>query len=177
MLTKHYFNSSDRFVGINLETPGLKFNFGMPSTNTPQTTLGTSAFSTSNFGSFSSSINKNGSGTESLQKQQISTGTKFVFGSPQKHEFEFKPKSPRRISSGQGDDDSDGNYTDEEEDNIYFKPVIPLPEKVEVITGEEEEEVLYCHRAKLFRFVNSEWKERGLGDVKILRRKDTGKLR
>lgn len=49
--------------------------------------------------------------------------------------------------------------------------------KIEVKTGEEEEAVLYSHRAKLFRFADAEWKERGLGDVKILKHKQTAKLR
>lgn len=49
--------------------------------------------------------------------------------------------------------------------------MVPLPDKVEVVTGEEEEDVLYTHRAKLFRLVAGEWKERGLGDVKILAHK------
>lgn len=44
-------------------------------------------------------------------------------------------------------------------------------------TGEEDEEVVYSHRAKLFRFADGEWKERGLGDVKILRHNQSGKLR
>lgn len=44
-------------------------------------------------------------------------------------------------------------------------------------TGEEEEDALYSHRAKLFRFVDKEWKERGIGDVKILKHKTNGKLR
>ena len=44
-------------------------------------------------------------------------------------------------------------YQEEENDNLYFEPVIPLPDKVDVVTGEEEEEVLYSHRAKLFRLV------------------------
>lgn len=151
-----------------MDTPGLKFSFGIPSGITSQSSKASNSFATATFGNISSVSNTS---------ETKDTAKSFVFGSPQKHEFEFKPKSPRRISSGQGDEESDGNYTDEEEDNIYFKPVIPLPEKVEVKTGEEEEEVLYCHRAKLFRFVSGEWKERGLGDVKILKKKDTGKLR
>lgn len=35
-------------------------------------------------------------------------------------------------------------------------------------TGEEEEELLYSHRAKLYRWLDGEWKERGLGDIKLL---------
>lgn len=49
--------------------------------------------------------------------------------------------------------------------------------QIEVKTGEEDEELLYVHRAKLYRFVDGEWKERGLGNVKILRHKETKKLR
>lgn len=48
---------------------------------------------------------------------------------------------------------------------------------MEVKTGEEEEEVLYKHLAKLYRFASSEWKECGVGDIKILKHPDTGKLR
>uniref|UniRef100_A0A182Q0C7 E3 SUMO-protein ligase RanBP2 n=1 Tax=Anopheles farauti TaxID=69004 RepID=A0A182Q0C7_9DIPT len=97
--------------------------------------------------------------------------------------FVFKPKSPGRTMSGDGDGgaDDDGGAGDnslvEEENNTYFAPVIPLPDKIEVKTGEEDEHTLYAHRAKLYRFVSSEWKERGIGDVKILKHKETGKLR
>ncbi|KAJ8957127.1 hypothetical protein NQ318_007343 [Aromia moschata] len=186
--------------GINLETPGQKFTFGMPQATTTTTTTDTTktfSFGPSSgaaqfsFGSKPDSetkattIFKPATTVFSFKPATTTTTTtspiikddKFVFGSPQKHDFEFKPRSPRRISAGHGDEESDGSYVEEEEDNIYFKPVIPLPDKVEVKTGEEDEEILYCHRAKLFRFVGGEWKERGLGDIKILKRKNTGKLR
>ncbi|KAG4077318.1 hypothetical protein HA402_009719 [Bradysia odoriphaga] len=95
--------------------------------------------------------------------------------------FVFKPKSPGKVKSplkADGVEDiSDDENVEEEENNTYFTPVIPLPDKVEVKTGEEDEEVLYSHRAKLFRFAEGEWKERGLGDVKILRHKGNNKLR
>jgi E3 SUMO-protein ligase RanBP2 len=55
--------------------------------------------------------------------------------------------------------------------------VIPLPDMVQVVTGEEEEEVLYSHRAKLFRWAGNEWKERGLGDIKILKHRENGNIR
>lgn len=75
---------------------------------------------------------------------------------------------------------SENEYYEEEaegDDGIHFEPVIPLPEKIQVKTGEEDEEVVYCHRAKLFRLDNNEWKERGLGDIKILRHTITRKTR
>uniref|UniRef100_A0A1B0C323 RanBD1 domain-containing protein n=1 Tax=Glossina palpalis gambiensis TaxID=67801 RepID=A0A1B0C323_9MUSC len=40
---------------------------------------------------------------------------------------------------------------------------------VEAKTGQEEEDSFYIRRAKLYRFTDGEWKERGLGNVKILR--------
>lgn len=68
---------------------------------------------------------------------------------------------------------------EEEDDGPHFEPVVPLPDKVEVKTGEEDEEEMFCNRAKLFRFdgESKEWKERGIGNVKILRHKITGKIR
>ncbi|XP_012274477.1 E3 SUMO-protein ligase RanBP2 [Orussus abietinus] len=100
----------------------------------------------------------------------------FTFGSPGKSfDFQFHSKSLVK-SPGSGD------VTEEEvveSEDVYFPPVIPLPDKVDVKTGEEDEEVLYTHRAKLFRYDsgNKEWKERGMGDIKLLKHTKTGKLR
>ncbi|KAJ7406949.1 E3 SUMO-protein ligase RanBP2-like isoform X3 [Willisornis vidua] len=68
---------------------------------------------------------------------------------------------------------------DEDDDGPHFDPVVPLPDKIEVKTGEEDEEEFFCNRAKLFRFdaESKEWKERGIGNVKILKHKVTGKFR
>ena len=62
-------------------------------------------------------------------------------------------------------------------DNIYFQPVVPLPPKIEVKTGEESENVLHSCRARLFRFCDTEWKERGVGEVKILASRDSNRIR
>merc|ERR1719361_1747689 len=80
-------------------------------------------------------------------------------------------ETPRR-------EQEDGEPEDYEPE-VNFTPVIPLPDKVEVVTGEEEEEVLLEDKAKLYRWDanTKEWKERGVGQAKILRRKDTGKVR
>ncbi|NXG17876.1 RBP2 ligase, partial [Grallaria varia] len=68
---------------------------------------------------------------------------------------------------------------DEDDDGPHFDPVVPLPDKIEVKTGEEDEEEFFCNRAKLFRFDAEfkEWKERGIGNVKILKHKVSGKFR
>lgn len=64
-----------------------------------------------------------------------------------------------------------------EDSHIFFEPVVPLPEKIEVKTGEEDEKVLLENRAKLYRFVDGEWKERGKGVCKILEHKESGRIR
>ncbi|XP_072764779.1 E3 SUMO-protein ligase RanBP2 [Anoplolepis gracilipes] len=102
----------------------------------------------------------------------------FTFGSPIKSfGFNFAAKSPAKSPGGGGGETSEDEVVESED--VHFSPVIPLPDKIEVKTGEEDEEILYSHRAKLFRFDTAlkEWKERGLGDIKLLRHKETGKLR
>src|SRR3954467_6926219 len=66
-----------------------------------------------------------------------------------------------------------------ESEDVHFEPVIRLTEKVDVKTNEESEEQLFKMRAKLFKFVRetSEWKERGTGDVRLLKHKENGKTR
>jgi Ran-binding protein 1 len=47
----------------------------------------------------------------------------------------------------------------------------------EVKSGEEEEEPLYTDRARLYVRTEGEWKERGVGEVKLLKHKETGYVR
>ena len=65
------------------------------------------------------------------------------------------------------------------ENDPHFEPIIPLPALVEVKTGEENEELTFSHRAKLYRFESStkEWKEKGVGDIKILHHKEKNTFR
>ncbi|KAF9913757.1 single stranded nucleic acid binding protein [Lobosporangium transversale] len=74
--------------------------------------------------------------------------------------------------------DNHENVTVEEEAEVHFEPVVKL-EAVQVKTHEEDEDVLFKMRAKLFRFVkeSNEWKERGTGDVRFLQHKETKKIR
>ncbi|GLB33537.1 putative ran-binding domain containing protein [Lyophyllum shimeji] len=67
----------------------------------------------------------------------------------------------------------------EEETDVHFEPVIRLTEQIDTKTNEEEEDVLFKMRAKLFRFDAdaAEWKERGTGDVRLLAHKETKKVR
>ncbi|CAN7065417.1 unnamed protein product [Brassica rapa subsp. trilocularis] len=52
-------------------------------------------------------------------------------------------------------------------------------EEVAVTTGEEDEDAVLDLKSKLYRFDKeaNQWKERGAGTVKLLKHKDTGKIR
>nr|XP_033804754.1 E3 SUMO-protein ligase RanBP2-like isoform X4 [Geotrypetes seraphini] len=69
-------------------------------------------------------------------------------------------------SNGDENDDDDDTVNN---DDIHFEPIVSLPE-VEVQSGEEDEEILFKERAKLYRWDRevNQWKERGVGEIKIL---------
>ncbi|KXS97454.1 hypothetical protein AC578_7376 [Pseudocercospora eumusae] len=75
-----------------------------------------------------------------------------------------------------GDDDEKAV---EEEADVHFEPVVHLTQQVETKTNEEAEEQTFKMRAKLFKFDRDsrEWKERGTGDVRLLKHKENGKTR
>jgi len=72
---------------------------------------------------------------------------------------------------------TDDSYTEEHDPIPDFQPIIPLPDKIEEFTGEENDKILFERRAKLYKFVDKEWKEKGIGVLKILRNNDTDKVR
>ncbi|KAJ2810093.1 Ran GTPase binding protein Sbp1 [Coemansia furcata] len=65
-----------------------------------------------------------------------------------------------------------------ESPDVHFEPIVKL-DSVEVKTHEEDETEIFKMRAKLFRFDQDakEWKERGTGDVKLLKHKEHSKVR
>ena len=67
-------------------------------------------------------------------------------------------------------------FNPEEEIKINPSGNCSLP-KAEIKTGEEDEDLIFKIRAKLYRFRDSEWKERGTGDLKLLRHKTDKKIR
>lgn len=75
-------------------------------------------------------------------------------------------------------DEEESETVENEEPSAEFKPLVHLDE-VKVVTHEEDEEVLFKMRAKLFRFDkdSKQWKERGTGEVRFLKHKETTKVR
>lgn len=79
---------------------------------------------------------------------------------------------------------STAEKTEEEEEggeggeyDPHFEPIVPLPSIVATSTGEEDETAVFNERAKLFRFDGTEWKERGVGQMKILHHPVNGTYR
>ena len=125
------------------------------------------------------------------QKPSTSPGQSYLpsslpFGSTTPVKFTFSltvsPGSPSRKPKSPSSPDtplSPESPSRGEDDGPYFEPLIPLPDKVECRTGEEGQEVLFCERCKLFRYDGgaSQWKERGVGEIKILRDSNSNKNR
>uniref|UniRef100_A0A914I1U1 CSN12-like protein n=1 Tax=Globodera rostochiensis TaxID=31243 RepID=A0A914I1U1_GLORO len=72
---------------------------------------------------------------------------------------------------------SDDEPTEEFVPTDNFKPIVPLPPKVETKSGEENEEMLFSARCKLFRYKDKQSKERGIGELKLLHNKESGRYR
>ncbi|KAM9811005.1 ran-specific GTPase-activating protein [Neosynchiropus ocellatus] len=76
--------------------------------------------------------------------------------------------------------DTTTDTTEDTNHDPQFEPIVSLPEQ-DVKTLEEDEEEVFKMRAKLYRFASEsdppEWKERGTGDVKLLKHKVKGTVR
>jgi len=92
---------------------------------------------------------------------------------PKREEKEEQDDEPKGKSK-KGDDEEEAP----ESPDVHFEPLVNL-EKVDIKTNEESEEAVFKMRAKLFKFDRDarEWKERGTGDVKLLKHKESGKVR
>ncbi|CAF2430701.1 unnamed protein product [Rotaria sp. Silwood2] len=172
------------FGNTTAKTPTNGFQFSTPGAASTSTT---NISSTLSFGSALAAV----------------TANKPIFGNTPKFNFsDFAKQSStsmndkstsngteQRVFAGQGslmfgtnttvktntneDDEGDGDGEDESyEPNVSFKPIVQLS-AVEVKTGEEDENILFCEHAKLYRFdgESNQMKERGIGEIKILQHK------
>jgi len=82
---------------------------------------------------------------------------------------EHRPAEEEEEAAAAGEDEDTG---------AQVAPIVKL-EEVAVTTGEEDEDVLLDIKAKLYRFdkEGNQWKERGTGTVKLLKHKETSKVR
>ncbi|XP_024081343.1 E3 SUMO-protein ligase RanBP2-like isoform X1 [Cimex lectularius] len=169
--SKFVFNDSQK-KGLNVQSNIFGNTFSRVGTQEPVT-----------FGS----LIKTNEETKPAGNSFLNTSNKFgsgiSFGSSPQFQFSktFSLTSPQKAENAGSDDDTANNSGDieDEGEHIQFQPVIEMPDKIEVVTGEEDETVLFSERAKLFRFATKggEWKERGVGDVKILKHKTNNTTR
>ncbi|KAI9766219.1 MAG: hypothetical protein M1835_007222 [Candelina submexicana] len=104
-----------------------------------------------------------------------------MFGGGAKEKKKEQPDDDPTEESGSAKNKKAGEGEEEapESPEVHFDPVIHLTEKVDTKTNEELEEQTFKMRAKLFKFDRDsrEWKERGTGDVRLLKHKENGKTR
>lgn len=76
--------------------------------------------------------------------------------------------------------ESQDNDEENTENDVHFEPIVTLP-LIEVSNNEEDETEMLKLRAKLYRYdtsnIPAEWKERGTGEVKLLRHKTKNTVR
>ncbi|XP_022729349.1 ran-binding protein 1 homolog a-like [Durio zibethinus] len=75
-------------------------------------------------------------------------------------------------------EDEEAPAAEDEDTGAQVAPIVKL-EEVAVSTGEENEDPILDLKSKLYRFDKNgnQWKERGAGTVKLLKHKETGKVR
>ena len=97
-------------------------------------------------------------------------------GTPDHKAFEQTSVFASSSAKGAPESPSKEDQVEEYEPEVDFAPVVPLPDLVEVRTGEEDETATFSERAKLFRYdaAAKEWKERGVGTLKVLRSNAAG---
>jgi len=104
-----------------------------------------------------------------------------MFGGGPKKEVkqEDDEVNERSGSSKAQKDAAEEDNPEEHEPDAHFEPVVHLTQQVETKTNEESEEQVFKMRAKLFKFDRDsrEWKERGTGDVRLLKHLENGKTR
>uniref|UniRef100_A0A8C6SEW7 Ran-specific GTPase-activating protein n=1 Tax=Neogobius melanostomus TaxID=47308 RepID=A0A8C6SEW7_9GOBI len=68
--------------------------------------------------------------------------------------------------------DAESSHIEEDEDGPHFEPIVPLPDKVDLKTGEEDEEEMFCNRAKLGNRQCQNLKNAANGKVRLLMRRE-----
>jgi E3 SUMO-protein ligase RanBP2 len=96
---------------------------------------------------------------------------------PPKPMFGAPSTSNKEAAGDEGDENENHENPEEYEPQVDFKPLVKLQE-VEVKTGEENEDALFKQRCKLYRFETQtkEWKEKGTGEIKLLKHKQNANM-
>ena len=98
---------------------------------------------------------------ESLPQKLFNFGGPATMSTPASSKSKpFLFKSPEQVDQENAKlkEDEENEEQDDGDAGPHFEPVIPLPDLVEVKTGEEDDEVLFSHRAKLYRWNDAQSK-------------------
>lgn len=158
--------------------PAPKFSFGMPQNSGEKSSPPTFSFG-------SPAVAPSTSGGPFAALDLTVALPKVEEHNPKSGGFTFSLQPPAAAAAPPSTTPVKKGVTEEEDEvapcdqsQLNFTPILDhLPEKVETRTGEEDEEVAFEARAKLFRFDNGAWKERGLGQLKLLRSPETNRVR
>lgn len=175
--------SSQRIFGSSVVSSGFSFADaakGFDKTNS-DATVGTFGTLEKSNGSETDLVNKMDSGISfaslasgtagSFLAKQNAPNNEFVGLTVKDDVFTRMANKSKNESGGAGEhDDNEESAAGDENYDPHYEPIIQLPDKIEVRTGEEEETKLFGERAKLYRYDSDtkEWKERGVGELKIL---------
>jgi len=106
-----------------------------------------------------------------------------LFGGTSSGAFSFGTtavsSAPRAEAGAEGEE---SELIKEEEEEVTqvdgWAPSVTIELKSALATGEEDEREVYCQRSKLYRWRDGEsWKERGLGEAKLLQNKESSRIR
>ncbi|CAF4242046.1 unnamed protein product, partial [Adineta steineri] len=150
--SKSIFSNASKFGAADTNTKPLLI-FSMPTTTTSTTNEKPSNSSPFTFGINNQGSSFFGSGSFPSMSSTIPTA---------------------KIETNADDDREGGGDDSEYEPNVSFKLIVQRS-AVEVKTGEEDENVLFCERAKLYRFdtAANQMKEQVVGEMKSLQHKTT----
>ncbi|KAF2000961.1 hypothetical protein P154DRAFT_575664 [Amniculicola lignicola CBS 123094] len=118
-------------------------------------------------------------GTVTSAAETVKDNVFSMFGGGPKKEKKVEEDEVTEPSGSSKAKTGDEQENPEAEVDVHFEPVVRLTEKIDTKTNEELEEQTFKMRAKLFKFDREtrEWKERGTGDVRLLKHKENGKTR
>ena len=150
------------FSGLQLSTSSNLFGGSSNSTNTTPSLFGGGGSSTSG-NIFGGATQTPSAGVDLAASKDmpsfasLGSGTGgFAFGKKSEG-FSFAGAGASVFGGGASNNASSPNKADanesaeDAEHDPHFEPVVPLPELVQVTTGEEDEEVTFKHRSKVFR--------------------------
>jgi len=119
------------------------------------------------------------------QEQEVEAAEAKIETTTESKTTDVEEKSEKPAETAPAATPANGQEAEAEECTAEFTPVVQLEEQ-DVKTVEEEEELLFSHRSKLFVYGETlldkgtgkrKWNERGKGDIKILQHRERSMIR